>query len=58
MREERKRKALYVNRREDLYAPAILQKERSPSKKAGRDAAPKRAPGGAARSKTTRSRRA
>lgn len=36
MREERKRKALYVNRREDLYAPEILRKERSGSKKGGR----------------------
>jgi hypothetical protein len=30
MREERKRKALYVNRREDLYASELLKKERSP----------------------------
>ena len=42
MREERKRKSLYVNRREDLYAPAILEKERSGAKKSGRRAAPKR----------------
>lgn len=29
MREERKRKALYVNRREDLYADALLKTERA-----------------------------
>ena len=44
MREERKRKALYVNRREDLYAPEILRKERSGSKKSARRAASKRPP--------------
>ncbi len=54
MREERKRKALYVNRREDLYAPAILQKERSGSKKSGRPAAPKRPSVRSGRSKTKR----
>ena len=32
MREERKRKALYVNRREDLYNEVLLQKERAPGK--------------------------
>ena len=52
MREERKRKALYVNRREDLYAPAILRKERSPSKKAVKRPAPKRPTARSGRSKT------
>ncbi|MGE5412821.1 MAG: hypothetical protein ACM3NW_01500 [Syntrophomonadaceae bacterium] len=56
MREERKRKALYVNRREDLYAPAILQKERSGAKKkkSGRRAAPKRPLVRSGRSKPSR----
>ena len=31
MREKRRRKALYVNRREDLYAAALLKKERAPA---------------------------
>ena len=54
MREERKRKALYVNRREDLYAPAILRKERSGSKKRVRRAGPKRATAPGGRSKPSR----
>jgi hypothetical protein len=33
MREQRKRKALYVNRREELYPAALLQKEYSEKKK-------------------------
>ncbi|HYX22100.1 MAG TPA: hypothetical protein VFA98_14760 [Thermoanaerobaculia bacterium] len=45
MREERKRKALYVHRREDLYAPEILRKERSGAKKSARRAASKRPSG-------------
>jgi hypothetical protein len=53
MREERKRKSLYVNRREDLYAPAILQKERSGSTKSGRRAAPKRPAAPSTRPKKT-----
>jgi len=36
MREERKRKALYVNRREDLYAEALIRKERAAGKTAGK----------------------
>ena len=32
MREQRKRKALYVNRREELYPAALLEKERSAGK--------------------------
>ena len=34
MREQRKRKALYVNRREELYPAALLEKERSAGKTA------------------------
>ena len=52
MREERKRKALYVQRREDLYAPALLQKERSPSKEGAKRTAPKRPIPRSRRSKT------
>ena len=55
MREERKRKALYVNRREDLYAPALLQKERSTSKAEEGRPAPKRP--AARRAKTARKSR-
>ncbi len=33
MREQRKRKALYVNRREELYPSALLQKEYAEEKK-------------------------
>jgi hypothetical protein len=33
MREQRQRKALYVNRREELYPPALLQKEYAEKKK-------------------------
>ena len=32
MREQRKRKALYVNRREELYPATLLEKERSAGK--------------------------
>jgi hypothetical protein len=32
VREQRKRKALYVNRREELYPAALLEKERSAGK--------------------------
>ena len=32
MREQRKRKALYVNRREELYSDALLRQERAPAK--------------------------
>lgn len=54
MREERKRKALYVNRREDLYAPEILRKERAGPKKSARRAAPKRPAAPPGRPKTGR----
>jgi hypothetical protein len=33
MREQRKRKALYVNRREELYPSSLLQKEYAEKKK-------------------------
>jgi hypothetical protein len=42
MREQRKRKALYVNRREELYPPSLLQKEYAEKKKRPRA---KRKPG-------------
>lgn len=32
MREQRARKALYVNRREELYTEALLREERAPEK--------------------------
>jgi hypothetical protein len=32
MKNQRARKALYVNRREELYPEALLSKERSPGK--------------------------
>ncbi len=32
MREQRKRKALYVNRREELYTDVLIEKERAPAR--------------------------
>jgi hypothetical protein len=52
VREERKRKALYVNRREDLYADALLKKERSPGKPRRPRVAKKRTRAVAVRSKS------
>jgi hypothetical protein len=54
MREERKRKALYVNRREELYPAALLEKERSAGKTAKKRGAGKARPAGPSRSKPAR----
>jgi len=48
MREQRKRKALYVNRREELYTDVLLRKERAPTK-AKKNPARKAGPGGSPR---------
>ncbi len=53
MREQRKRKALYVNRREELYPAALLEKERSAGKTKKKPAA-RKGPAGSVRSKTAR----
>jgi len=53
MREQRKRKALYVNRREELYPAALLVKERSAGK-TKRKPSGRKAPAGSIRSKTAR----
>ncbi len=53
MREQRKRKALYVNRREELYPAALLEKERSEGKTKKAPGA-RKAPAGAPASKPAR----
>jgi hypothetical protein len=50
VREQRKRKALYVNRREELYPAALLEKERSAGKKKTKPAVRKSRPAGSSSS--------